>query len=36
MKRRWCGHGDGEILEEKGNHGNSDGERVFNFFAIRG
>ncbi len=31
LKRWWCGDGDREILEEKGFHGSSDGERVLNF-----
>jgi hypothetical protein len=36
VKKRWCGNGDRELLEEKRNHGYNDGERAVKLLQVRG
>ncbi len=35
VKKKCCGDGDKELLEEKGNYGYNDGERAFKFPQVR-
>jgi len=34
VKKKCCGDGDRELLEEKRNHGYSDGERAFKLLQV--
>jgi hypothetical protein len=35
VKKKCCGDGDRELLEEKKNHGYSDGERALKLLQVR-